>query len=107
MYSFFRPGQHTRPYNSDAQPAPSLKGQFGPKGALFSGWETRRHNPTFDWAIIKLGVPGQIAGFDIDTAHFNGNEAPEASVEALFDVDGSHEPSEKDARVMSFRSIRE
>ncbi|KAF7790336.1 hypothetical protein EIP86_001291 [Pleurotus ostreatoroseus] len=31
------------------EPAPSLKGQFGPKGALFSGWETRRHNPTNDW----------------------------------------------------------
>ena len=31
------------------QPAPSLKGQFGPKGALYSGWESRRHNPTYDW----------------------------------------------------------
>ena len=31
------------------QPAPSLKGQFGPNGALYSGWETRRHNPTSDW----------------------------------------------------------
>jgi allantoicase len=27
----------------------SLKGQFGPKGALYSGWETRRHNPDHDW----------------------------------------------------------
>jgi allantoicase len=33
------------------QPAPSLKGQFGPKGALFSGWESRRHNPTYDWYV--------------------------------------------------------
>ncbi|KAG8929828.1 Allantoicase [Tulasnella sp. 418] len=66
------------------EPAPSLKGQFGPKGALFSGWETRRHNPTYDWCIIKLGAPGHIMGFDIDTSHFNGNEAPQASVEALF-----------------------
>jgi allantoicase len=31
------------------QPAPSLKGQFGPKGALYSGWESRRHNPSYDW----------------------------------------------------------
>lgn len=31
------------------QPAPSLKGQFGPNGALYSGWESRRHNPTYDW----------------------------------------------------------
>ncbi|KAG6833532.1 hypothetical protein H0H87_005183 [Tephrocybe sp. NHM501043] len=31
------------------EPAPSLKGQFGPKGALYSGWESRRHNPAYDW----------------------------------------------------------
>ncbi|KIP04204.1 hypothetical protein PHLGIDRAFT_109867, partial [Phlebiopsis gigantea 11061_1 CR5-6] len=77
------------------EPAPSLKGQFGPKGALFSGWETRRHNPSYDWCIVKLGCPGAIFGFDVDTAHFNGNEAPQVSVEALFDDTGKH-PSETD-----------
>ncbi|KAI0081323.1 allantoicase [Panus rudis PR-1116 ss-1] len=66
------------------EPAPSLKGQFGPKGALYSGWETRRHNPSYDWCIIKLGAAGSIFGFDIDTSHFNGNEAPQVSIEALF-----------------------
>ncbi|KAG8749487.1 Allantoicase [Serendipita sp. 396] len=66
------------------EPAPSLKGQYGPKGALFSGWESRRHNPTYDWCIIQLGISGFILGFDIDTSHFNGNEAPQASVQALF-----------------------
>ncbi|KAI6121399.1 galactose-binding domain-like protein [Pisolithus sp. B1] len=65
------------------EPAPSLKGQYGPNGALYSGWETRRHNPTYDWCMIKLGSPGTIVGFDIDTSHFNGNEAPEVSVDAL------------------------
>ncbi|KAH9948539.1 Allantoicase, partial [Amylocystis lapponica] len=70
-------------------PAPSLKGQFGPKGALFSGWETRRHNPTHDWCvcIIKLGTSGSIFGFDVDTAYFNGNEAPQVSVDALYSPD--------------------
>ncbi|RPD59871.1 allantoicase [Lentinus tigrinus ALCF2SS1-6] len=71
------------------EPAPSLKGQFGPKGALFSGWESRRHNPTYDWCIIKLGTTGSITGFDIDTSHFNGNEAPQASVDILYSPDGS------------------
>ncbi|KAH9832168.1 allantoicase [Rhodofomes roseus] len=66
------------------EPAPSLKGQFGPKGALYSGWETRRHNPTYDWCVIKLGTTGTVFGFDIDTTHFNGNEAPEVSVDALY-----------------------
>ncbi|KAJ8469164.1 hypothetical protein ONZ45_g16986 [Pleurotus djamor] len=68
-------------------PAPSMKGQFGPKGALYSGWETRRHNPTYDWCIIKLGTSGSIVGFDIDTSNFNGNEAPHASVEILHSID--------------------
>ncbi|KAF9060654.1 galactose-binding domain-like protein [Rhodocollybia butyracea] len=78
-------------------PAPSLKGQFGPNGALYSGWESRRHNPTYDWCIIKLGAPGKILGFDIDTTHFNGNEAPEASVEALYDP-SSNDPNPTDSR---------
>ncbi|KIJ49648.1 hypothetical protein M422DRAFT_246721 [Sphaerobolus stellatus SS14] len=78
-----------------AEPAPSLKGTFGPNGALYSGWETRRHNPAYDWCIIKLGAPGSIYAFDIDTSHFNGNEAPEVSVEGLFS-DG--DPSATDKR---------
>lgn len=49
-----------------------MKGQFGPNGALFSGWETRRHNPTYDWCIIQLGTTGSLHGFDVDTANFNG-----------------------------------
>ena len=70
-----------------------MKGQFGPNGALYSGWETRRHNPLpYDWSvhiplkssfsllrylnilrcIIQLGTTGTISGFDIDTANFNG-----------------------------------
>lgn len=63
-------------------PAPSLKGQFGPKGALFDGWETRRHCPTYDWVILRLGPNSgaEIVGFDVDTANFNGNEAPEVEI---------------------------
>ncbi|KAG8213580.1 galactose-binding domain-like protein [Butyriboletus roseoflavus] len=74
------------------EPAPSLKGQFGPNGALYSGWESRRHNPTFDWCIIRLGTTGTIVGFDIDTSHFNGNEAPEVSVDALLAPDSESDP---------------
>ncbi|KWU45936.1 Allantoicase [Rhodotorula sp. JG-1b] len=60
-------------------PSVSMKGQFGPNGALFDGWESRRHNPTYDWSwpcrtIIKLGALGSISGFDIDSGHFSGNE---------------------------------
>ncbi|PLW49883.1 hypothetical protein PCANC_07094 [Puccinia coronata f. sp. avenae] len=74
------------PAESLLKPHPplDLRGQFGPNGALYDGWESRRHNPSHDWVIIQLGVPsGTIAGFDIDTTLFNGNEAPACSVYAL------------------------
>ncbi|PWN44477.1 Allantoicase [Ceraceosorus guamensis] len=82
--------------------APSLKGQFGPKGALFSGWETRRHNPTFDWVILRLGpaAGAQILGVDVDTAWFNGNEAPEVEVWALH-LDEDQPIEESDSRWVS------
>ncbi|KAI0630338.1 Allantoicase [Trametes polyzona] len=80
------------------EPAPSLKGQFGPKGALFSGWETRRHNPTYDWCIIKLGTTGSISGFDVDTSHFNGNEAPQVSIDVLYSADDAPAPKVDDPR---------
>lgn len=86
------------------EPAPSLKGQFGPKGALFSGWETRRHNPNgVDWVVLRLGPAGgaSVVGFDIDTAHFNGNEAPEIEVFGLCDFADSVLPGVADQRVRS------
>ncbi|KAJ6594094.1 allantoicase [Mycena capillaripes] len=79
------------------EPAPSLKGQFGPKGALFSGWESRRHNPAYDWCIIQLGTSGSVSGFDIDTSHFNGNEAPHVSVDVL-SGHPSDAPGKEDSR---------
>lgn len=82
------------------EPAQSLKGQFGPNGALYSGWESRRHNPTFDWCIIQLGTSGSLIGFDVDTSHFNGNEAPAVSVDAFLgppDITPAHD----DPRVCS------
>ena len=62
--------------------AESLKGQFGPKGALYDGWETRRHNATYDWVILRLGPAGggRVTGFDVDTTTFNGNEAPAVEI---------------------------
>lgn len=49
--------------------------------------------------IIKLGTAGTVFGFDIDTTHFNGNEGPQASVEALFDSSSSENPQVSDSRV--------
>ena len=87
-------------------PAQSMKGQFGPAGALFDGWETRRHNPEpYDWVIIRLGPKSgaHIAGFDVDTANFNGNEAPEVEIFGLSlnaeEEDNSVAVTENDSRV--------
>lgn len=67
------------------------EGYFVDTGQWMDGWESRRSfgrrerlasDQNFDWCILRLGVPGVIHGFDIDTNHFRGN-APEAvSVEA-------------------------
>ena len=38
------------------------------------GWESRRkRTPGHDWCVVRLGVPGRVAGFEIDTRHFTGN----------------------------------
>ncbi|KAK9456724.1 galactose-binding domain-like protein [Dipodascopsis uninucleata] len=70
------------------------KSRYTYNGAWYDGWETRRHNPEpADWVIIKMGVSSaSIVGCEVDTAFFNGNQAPFIDVEAAFVVDG--EPDE-------------
>ena len=56
---------------------------FGHKGKVYDGWETRRRRePGTDHVVIRLGAGGVIRGVVIDTAWFKGNYPPEASVEA-------------------------
>ncbi len=53
------------------------------RGKWMDGWESRRkRTPGNDYCIIKLGLPGVIHGFDIDTNFFLGNHPPHASVDA-------------------------
>ncbi|KAF1816144.1 hypothetical protein P152DRAFT_463806 [Eremomyces bilateralis CBS 781.70] len=76
--------------NLTTKTAPVRKpGVFVHSGAWYDGWETRRHNPApFDWVIIRLGVAsGTVTGVEIDTAHFDGNHAPEIAVEGCFAED--------------------
>jgi len=66
-------------------PAVRKPGVYVHTGAWYDGWETRRHNPKeFDWVVIKLGCVGTIKGVEVDTAHFNGNEAPAAGLDGCF-----------------------
>ena len=60
---------------------------FGHKGKVYDGWETRRRRePGHDWAIVRLGVPGVVHGVNIDTSWFKGNYPPYASVEAASSI---------------------
>jgi len=46
------------------------------------GWETkRRRGPGYDWAIIRLGIAGEIQQIRVDTSHFKGNFPESCSVE--------------------------
>jgi allantoicase len=71
--------------------------EFGHKGKVYDGWETRRRRePGHDYAIIRLGVAGVVKGVVVDTSWFTGNYPPEASVEAT-SVDGYPSPDELEA----------
>ena len=74
----------------------SLRGQFGPSGALYDGWETRRHNPAHDWALIRLAPAGggHITGLDVDTSTFDGNEGPAAEVYGMYLPDAHPSPDD-------------
>ncbi len=61
---------------------------FGHKGKVYDGWETRRRRePGHDWAVVRLGVPGLVHGVVVDTSWFTGNYPSTASVEGAA-VDG-------------------
>lgn len=60
-----------------------IPGKYDDNGKWMDGWESRRKRvPGHDWCVIRLGTPGAIAGFEIDTSHFTGNYPPSASIEA-------------------------
>ena len=62
--------------------------KYDDHGKWMDGWESRRRrSPGFDYCIIRLGVPGVIRGFDIDTSFFTGNYPPQASIEACCSED--------------------
>lgn len=66
----------------DPAPPVFIPGKYDENGKWMDGWESRRKRvPGHDWCVIRLGVPGIVAGFEIDTSHFTGNYPPGAEVE--------------------------
>ena len=56
--------------------------QYDENGKWMDGWESRRkRTPGHDWCVVRLGVPGLVAGFEIDTRHFTGNYPPGGEIE--------------------------
>src|SRR3954469_585717 len=64
-------------------PEPAVqRSEFGHKGKEYDGWETRRRRtPGHDWAIVRLGAAGIVAGVVVDTSFFSGNYPPRASLD--------------------------
>jgi allantoicase len=64
-------------------PHPAVaRAEFGHRGKEYDGWETRRRrSPGRDWAVVRLGAAGIVAGVVVDTAFFTGNYPPRASLE--------------------------
>jgi allantoicase len=77
-------------------PAVFKPGVYDAFGKWMDGWETRRRRDGgHDWAVVRLGAPGEVAGFDLDTSHFTGNYPPAVSIEGAA---GDGEPGEADWR---------
>ena len=59
-----------------------IPGKYDDNGKWMDGWESRRKRvPGYDWCVVRLGVPGLVAGFEVDTRHFTGNYPPGAEIE--------------------------
>jgi allantoicase len=86
-----------------AGPPAFTAGEFGHKGKVYDGWETRRRrDPGHDHAIVRLGLPGVVRGVVVDTSFFLGNYPPHVSVEAIA-ADGY--PSPPELAGMSWHSL--
>ncbi len=65
-----------------------IPGKYDEHGKWMDGWESRRKRVSgHDCAIVRLGIPGLIRGFDIDTRHFTGNYPPAASIDVCVSDD--------------------
>jgi allantoicase len=75
-------------------PAVFRPGVYDDFGKWMDGWESkRRRDGGHDWCVVRLGVKGLIAGFDLDTSFFTGNFPPAAQVLAAAT---EHEPGPGD-----------
>ena len=61
-----------------------IEGKYTDRGKWMDGWESRRRRtPGFDWCLIRLGLPGRIHGFVVDTSYFTGNYPERCQIEGV------------------------
>ena len=66
-----------------AEAAVFIADKYTEQGKWMDGWETRRRrSPGYDWAVVRLGLPGILRGAIVDTAFFTGNYPESCSLEA-------------------------
>eukprot|EP00301_Raphidiophrys_heterophryoidea_P019772 c4626_g1_i1.p1 GENE.c4626_g1_i1~~c4626_g1_i1.p1 ORF type:complete len:389 (-),score=87.18 c4626_g1_i1:212-1378(-) len=66
------------------EPPVFINDKYTEFGKWMDGWESRRKRTEgHDWCIVKLGLPGLIRGFEVDTSFFTGNFAPAVSIQAI------------------------
>lgn len=80
--------------------------KYTERGKWMDGWESRRsygrdNGREFDWCIVRLGMPGVIAGVDVDTNHFRGNAPQSVSIEAC------HSATQPDANTQWYSILQQ
>ena len=59
-----------------------IAGKYTERGKWMDGWESRcKREPGYDWAVLRLGAPGVIRGFNVCTRFFAGNAPQQISIE--------------------------
>ena len=68
------------------EPAEFVVGRYTDRGKWMDGWESRRNRDPLkdhDWVVVRLGLPGEVRGVDVDTSYFVGNAPEEVALEGL------------------------
>ncbi len=80
-----------------------IDGKYTDRGKWMDGWESRRKRnyaassrtySEYDACIVRLGLPGIVRGFVVDTAHFKGNYPVACAIEGA-SVDDGHPDVER------------
>ncbi|MEO6324955.1 MAG: allantoicase, partial [Thermoanaerobaculia bacterium] len=73
-----------------AEDAIFIADEYTDRGKWMDGWESRRRRTSgHDFAVVQLGLPGSIRGFDVDTSHFTGNYPEACSIDAISIPEGT------------------